>query len=238
MRNPAEEAFIVSYLRAADKKYKQGADDGALKIVQYGYQNGYTLTEIAYALATAEHETAGWLQPIREGGTRVGPALTEQQALAAIRAAMAKGVIKQNYITPVQGQYYYGRGLVQITWIDNYRKYANLLGIPLVAQPDLALRWDVALRIMFDGIRYGRFRKVRLADYIPDGVAPTAKMFADARNVVNGDAKTVGPTLGANAMLYYRSLVQHDAALRAFYIHQTKQMPGWLAALLRFFQRG
>lgn len=40
-----------------------------------------------------------------------------------------------------------GRGFIQITWEENYKKYGDLLGIDLIANPDLALDPDVAASI-------------------------------------------------------------------------------------------
>lgn len=219
-RKPAEQAFLVDYLRSTDTRLKQGADDGILRIVEYGFRNNYSIAEIAYNLATAGHETAEWYQPIREGATRSGPIFTDAQAQAAVRNAMARGLIKHDYVTPINGRSYYGRGLVQITWLDNYKKYEELTGKPLVAQPDLALDWDVALFIMYDGVNKGRFRKVKFSDYVPVGTEPTHQRMAQARNIVNGDTSRQGERIGRVAMDYYTVLKQHEAALKSVYSPQ------------------
>lgn len=44
--------------------------------------------------------------------------------------------------------FYHGRGLLQITWIDNYRHYGQEVGLDLVANPDLALRNDISAKIL------------------------------------------------------------------------------------------
>lgn len=219
-RKPAEQAFLVDYLRSTDTRLKQGADDGILRIVEYGFRNNYGIAEIAYNLATAGHETAEWYQPIREGATRSGPIFTDAQAQTAVRNAMARGLIKHDYAAPINGRSYYGRGLVQITWRDNYKKYEELTGKPLMSQPDLALDWEVALFIMYDGINKGRFRKVKFSDYVPIGTEPTHQRMAQARNIVNGDASRQGERLGRVAMDYYTVLKRHEAALKSAYSPQ------------------
>ena len=103
-RTPQEEAFLVDWLRSTQTKLKQGADDGILRIVEYGMKHNYRLAEIAYNLATAGHETAYWYQPIREGATRSGPNFTDAQAQSAVRNAMARGLIKHDYVTPIRGK--------------------------------------------------------------------------------------------------------------------------------------
>src|SRR3954471_13721270 len=63
---------------------------------------------LAYILATPYHETDKTMQPIREYGRGKGKAYGNPD--------------------PQTGQVYYGRGLVQLTWFDNYRKAANHFG--------------------------------------------------------------------------------------------------------------
>ena len=60
---------------------------------------------------------------------------------------------------------YYGRGFVQLTLEDNYRKWGNILKIPLLEKPDLALQPDIAARILAVGLRDGLFTGRKLSDY-------------------------------------------------------------------------
>jgi predicted chitinase len=46
------------------------------------------------------------------------------------------------------GARYHGRGFIQLTGRANYRAYGGKLGVPLEAKPDLALRPDVAARVL------------------------------------------------------------------------------------------
>jgi hypothetical protein len=236
-RTTAEHNFLVDYLRSTNTRLKAGADDGILTIIEYGLRNNYSIALIAYAVATSGHETAYWYQPIREGATRSGPKFTDAQAIAAVVAAMNRGIIKQNYVKKINGRSYYGRGLVQITWLDNYKKYEDLTGKPLVANPDLALDWQVALFILYDGIANGRFREgKRFSLYVPDGTVPTQRRMQAARDIINGDTRTVGPKLGREAMEWYTVLTRHADALKPV---AAKQMSfgSYIMSFLKGFKR-
>lgn len=231
-RNTAEQEFLVDFLRSNNVRLKAGADDGILRTVEYGYKHGYNIAEIAYNLATSGHETAYWYQPIREGATRSGPNFTDEQARAAVRSAMNKGIIRVDYVTAINGRSYYGRGLTQITWLDNYKKFEKLTGKPLVANPDLALEWDTALYIMYEGINKGHFRKHKFADFIKAGQSVKVEDFIPCRNIINGDGKKYGLTIAQAAMDWYRALKTHDTKLRAAYAPKST---GWIAMLLGLF---
>lgn len=158
---PADAHFFDAVRRNFGGKLNQHQVDGMNRIVGYGERWGYKPEHIAYSLATAQKETANWMQPIREGGLRYGPKYTDASAKRAVAAIHARGIIRTNYALP-SGPYrqsYYGRGLIQITWYDNYRKFAKLLKQPLDRNPDLALKWPIALDIMYLGLRDGMFRK-------------------------------------------------------------------------------
>lgn len=186
---PADKHFFDT-VRPLFGRLTQGQVDGMIKIVEYGEKWGYDPLHIAYALGTTKHETANWMQPIREGARRYGPDYTDAQAKRAVASIHAKGIIRTNYALPSgpYGASYYGRGLVQITWYDNYLKFARLLKKPLDQNPDRTLEWDIALDILFLGMRDGMFRRGRSFDMIK-----SAADFKAARDIVNGDsAKTWG----------------------------------------------
>ncbi len=120
------------------------------------------IRQLAYMLATAYHETAATMQPIEEFG---------------------KGK-KYKYGVPDQrtGLIYYGRGLVQITWYDNYLKFEKLLDIPLTTKPELACVPATAIQIMFIGMTKGLFTGKKLSDYINEKTCD----FVNARRIING----------------------------------------------------
>ncbi len=78
---------------------------------------------------------------------------------------------------------YYGRGYVQLTWEDNYKKYEDILGIDLVDQPDLALDPKTALFILVHGFKTGAFTGKKITDFINEEEEPD---FYNARKCING----------------------------------------------------
>lgn len=78
-------------------------------------------------------------------------------------------------INPGDGWTYRGRGAIQITGLDNYRKYGEILGLDLVGRPNLAAHPDIGTRIA------GAF-------WLEHGINNDvdAGNFAHARVIVNG----------------------------------------------------
>ena len=181
---PANKQFYDAVRPLFGGRLSQHQVDGLKRIVEYGEEWGYDLDDLAYILATVKHETGDWMQPIREGAHRFGPDYTDASAKRAVASIHAKGIISTNYALPSgpYGQSYYGRGLVQITWYDNYMEFARILGVPLDQNPDLALEWDHALDILFLGMRDGVFTGKKLADFKLPGE------FKQARVIVNADS--------------------------------------------------
>ena len=117
---------------------------------------------LAYCLATAFHETAHAMRPLRELGL-----------------GQRKRYGQRDHNT---GHVYYGRGYVQLTWATNYRRAGTKLGLPLYRQPELALQPDISARILFSGCLEGWFTGRKLADYINRKRCD----YVEARHVVNG----------------------------------------------------
>jgi putative chitinase len=80
------------------------------------------------------------------------------------------------------GQVYYGRGPVQLTWYDNYKKMGDLLGIDLIHNPDKVLDPSVGVRVMYFGMEKGSFTGKKLSDYFNDHEEDPY----NARRIVNG----------------------------------------------------
>lgn len=76
---------------------------------------------LAYALATAYHETGRKMVPVREG-------------FASTDAKARRIVGHRKYGKPAgpHGHVYYGRGQVQLTWLSNYRRSSADASVDLV----------------------------------------------------------------------------------------------------------
>ncbi|MCP4410198.1 MAG: hypothetical protein GY807_21135 [Gammaproteobacteria bacterium] len=126
-------------------------------------ETGFTdIRWLAYALATAFHETARTMQPIREYGRGRGK--------------------KYGRKDPITGQVYYGRGYVQLTWKSNYKTASQALGIDFVRNPDLVMDPNNAAFIMFQGMKDSWFTGKGFADYIK----PDRRDYYNARRIING----------------------------------------------------
>ncbi len=128
--------------------------------------------QLAYVLATVRHEVGAAMQPVRE---------TFAKSDAQARAKLA-GKKYGKSVGP-HSHAYYGRGYVQLTWLKNYRKQEQKLGIPLVENPDLALDPRHGIRILVEGMLDGDFngRGHGLGHYVNE----TEQDYIEARRTVN-----------------------------------------------------
>ena len=129
--------------------------------------------DVAYMLATAWHETARTMLPIREYGRGKG---RKYGTNIDIDGSRYQGL----------PHIYYGRGYVQLTWLTNYKRMGQLLGVDLVNNPDLALDTKIAADIMIVGMVRGLFTGKSLSSYIKTG---TRAEFTNARRIINGTDK-------------------------------------------------
>ena len=173
------------------------------RIIQYLMTHGVTRVQAAYILATIKHETANWMVPIREGARRYGRNYTDAQSRQAIAVAVAKGLIRTNYALPDPrtGHAYYGRGLVQITWPENYIKLGEAIGADLFNNPDLALEWEQALAITVVGMKNGLFTGKSLS--VLDEDSPN---YVLGRAIINGDTRRYGAAIAKDAETFYEAL--------------------------------
>ena len=130
------------------------------------------LRDLAYILATAKHETADTMQPVRE---TMAP--TDAKAKEWLTKAWKAGKLGQ-VKTPYWNTGFFGRGYVQLTHEDNYRKAGEKLGLDLVADPSKALIPEIAALILIRGMQEGWFTTKKLSDFPSD--------FVSSRAVVNG----------------------------------------------------
>jgi len=142
---------------------------------------------LAYMLATVYHEVARSMQPIREwGDARYFFRLYD---IAGERPGTARHL---GNLQPGDGARFCGRGFVQLTGRRNYRRMTELVaaprfGLDLVAEPDAALRLDVAVAVLFEGMLdaesgFGDFTGLALDDFFD----ATKDDPVGARRIING----------------------------------------------------
>lgn len=126
-------------------------------------QNSLSIPQWAYVFATTFHETNATFLPIKEAYW-----LSESWRKSNLR-----------YFP------FYGRGYVQITWEENYKKYSKVLGEDLVKNPDLAMVPKYAFTILVDGFIKGAFTGKKITDYINKDKTD----YKGARRCINGTDK-------------------------------------------------
>src|SRR5262245_5750392 len=149
------------------KSFNQGQVDGLNVFLDwYDFENPpipdkwhFDDRELAYVLATTYHETAATMQPIVEYGG-------------------------DKYLKSKPYYPWYGRGYVQLTWEDNYRRQDEKLGLrgALLQNPDLALDPEIAKKVILFGMQDGDFTGKRLSQFFTD----TLTDWYNARTIVNG----------------------------------------------------
>jgi putative chitinase len=135
---------------------------------------GWSTGWAAYGFATAFHETAMTMQPIKERG---GDAYFHRlYDIEGERPDVAK---RLGNLQPGDGVRYAGRGFVQVTGRSNYARFG------IDGSPDDALRPDVAAKILVSGMADGMFSGKGLGDYLPAEVGKP-EQFVAARKIING----------------------------------------------------
>lgn len=181
------DAYFNEARRLIFYKFTQPQVDGIKLITAYCEQQSVPLNHAAYILATTKWETAHTMEPIKEYGRGRG----------------------KKYGKPA-GPYnkiYYGRGYVQLTWLDNYRRATKKLGVNFVKDPDKVMKPQHAVRILVHGMLEGWFTGMDLDDFIdmidePD--SEDLKEFIRARKTVNGTDKA--RQIGEIALLFEKAL--------------------------------
>jgi putative chitinase len=173
----------------------------------------YPVSYTAYALATSYLETAHTMQPIKElGGTAY---YTRMYDIKGQRPAKAKEL---GNLAVGDGARYPGRGYVQLTGKKNYAKAtAKLremgLDVDLVANPDLAMRPDVAALVMAIGMKEGWFTTRKLSDDLPASGVATLPQFTASRDIINGTDRQAD--VASYAFQFQTGLVQGGYRLAA-----------------------
>ena len=163
--------------------------DGCQAILKACVRANWPISFTAYALATSYLETGATMQPIIERG---GPSYFRR--MYDIQGARPAKARELGNLTPGDGARFPGRGYVQLTGKNNYVKATAKLralgfDIDLVANPDQALRPDVAAAVMILGMSEGWFTARKLRDDLPPSGPAGLSQFKASRDIINGKDK-------------------------------------------------
>lgn len=143
------------------------------------------LFELAYMFATARHEA--YYFPSGEffsSKPEVGSIayFNKYDPVLAATQEHRDRAMKNGNTQEGDGYKYRGRGLVHLTWKNNYRKAEDHFDIPFVTQPERAAEPEHSVPIMIWGMKEGIFTGKKLSHYInPNGVD-----YLEARRIING----------------------------------------------------
>jgi hypothetical protein len=167
---------------------------------------------LANALAQTYHEVSGTMWPISEYNKGAGQPYGETD--------------------PETGQAYYGRGLIQCTWRENYARADKELGLlgdeSCEWFADNMLKPDIAASCLFEGMIEGWYRSSggtpnNLEKYFSDTVNDTF----NAREIINGDKNVVpswspGISIGNLIVGYHNNFL---SALEESYVEEIVPEP-------------
>lgn len=139
------------------------------EIIEACLQESCDLYQTSYILATARHESVLGLY-MTELGKDVGLKYEGRKSLG--------NTIKGD------GPKFIGRGFVQLTGRRNYTMWMKRLKLPLLSDPDLVSKPDVAAKILVKGMMEGTFTGRDLPRYVARDLPIINYRFA--RRTVNG----------------------------------------------------
>jgi putative chitinase len=105
-----------------------------------------------------------------------------------IRGNRPEVAVRLGNTYPGDGIKFAGRGYVQLTGRTNYAKAGAELGMngQLIDAPDLALRPDIAAKIMRLGMVEGWFTGKAFHHFLPDNCEASWGQLVNARRIING----------------------------------------------------
>lgn len=138
---------------------------------------GCLRNQAAYLLATAYHETAHTMKPIKERG---GDAYFHK--MYDINGSRPKVARALGNLRAGDGARFAGRGYVQTTGRTNYGRLGKAVGADLIANPSRAMEPEIAAIALVHGTMEGWWTGKRLDKY----VTLQKSDFYNARRTVNG----------------------------------------------------
>lgn len=117
-------------------------------MIETGRKAGFLCNQLAYVLATAYHETAHTMKPVREMGG-------------------------EKYLRSKKYYHHVGMGYVQLTWKENYeratrelcRKASERVCVYFVGKPQFLLKPEYAAPILIIGMQEGWFTGKKISDF-------------------------------------------------------------------------
>ena len=166
---------INRFINLYKRQYSTDKNTIALQKLVQTIMNDPFITDfrwVAYMLATVKRECASTWKPIEEYGKGRGRSYDMVVPVVDPKANITKNNV------------YYGRGYVQITWEENYRKLGQAIGIgdDLRIYPEKALNHEYAYKIMSVGMRKGLFSNASL----PQFLSGDTSNYLGARRIING----------------------------------------------------
>jgi hypothetical protein len=155
---------------------KQSQVDGINTIIEEFNKLHTDKRWLAYILATVFHESDKRMQPVKELGG-------------------------ETYLKSKPYYPYYGRDLVQTTWITNYQKVKNVTGIDVVNNPQLIGQMPLSATVAVLFMTKGWYTGKKLADYFND----TKEDWFNARRIINGTDKA--SLIAGYGKQFYEALV-------------------------------
>jgi len=141
-------------------------DKSAAAIIEAARAKQLSNAQIAYVLATAEHESDSF------------KTLEEYSSGTQYEGRVDLGNTKAG-----DGARFKGRGYVQLTGRLNYTRYSEIAGLQLARLPIIVMNWPaLSVFIIVDGMVRGVYTGRRLADFVNS----TKQDFFNARQVING----------------------------------------------------
>lgn len=187
-------------------------------ILDAGQTVGLPLRQLAYAMATAYHETGGRMQPLNENLTytsarrirEVWPKRFHSDAAAIPYVRNPQGLANRVYADRMgngpeasgDGWRYRGRALPQLTGKENYSRASKLVGVDLVSDPEAANDPRISARILVEGMRAGMFTGRKLSD----SIFGERTDYVGARAIINADVAVNGKIVSEYARAFETAL--------------------------------
>lgn len=196
-------------------KLNQTQVDGLEAIIDEWFkQGGGSRQQLAYVLATPYHEVGSAYVPKTESLNYTTAARiravwptrfhsdVEAQPFVRQPKKLANNVYggRMGNVNPDDGWNYRGRGWVQITGRESYRKFGIENSVEDANNP------KIAAKILVAGMRNGSFTSKKLSDYIQ----PSNADYVNARRIINADVAANGKKIGVYAQKFDAALAAAD----------------------------